>query len=40
MLDKATPPDLEFVGLVDGKDWKAKETLEQDVDKKNILVED
>ena len=32
-LDK--PPDFEFVGLVDGKNWKAKETLEQAVDRKN-----
>ena len=34
-LDK--PPDFEFVGLVDGRDWKAKETLEQAVDRKNRL---
>jgi hypothetical protein len=33
-LDK--PPDFEFVGLVnDGQNWKAKETLEQAVDRKN-----
>ncbi len=32
-LDK--PPDFEFVGLVNGKNWKAKETLEQAVDRKN-----
>lgn len=32
-LDK--PPDFEFVGLVNGKDWKALETLEQAVDRKN-----
>lgn len=34
-LDK--PPDFEFVGLVNGKDWKALETLEQAVDRKNRL---
>jgi len=32
-LDK--PPDFEFVGLVNGKDWRAKETLAQAVDRKN-----
>jgi hypothetical protein len=30
------PPDFEFVGLVnDGYNWKAKETLEQAIDRKN-----
>ena len=29
------PPDYEFVGLVNAKDWKAKETLEQAVNRKN-----
>ena len=29
------PPDYEFVGLVDSKDWRAKETLEQAIDRKN-----
>jgi len=29
------PPDYEFVGLVDSKDWKAKETLDEAVDRKN-----
>jgi len=29
------PPDYEFVGLVDSKDWKAKETLEEAIDRKN-----
>jgi len=29
------PPDFEFVGLVDSKDWRAKETLEQAIDRKN-----
>jgi|CXWL01.1.fsa_nt_gi hypothetical protein len=29
------PPDYEFVGLVNVKDWRAKETLEQAVDRKN-----
>jgi len=28
------PPDYEFVGLVDSKDWRAKETLEQAIDRK------
>jgi len=28
------PPDYEFVGLVDSKDWKPMETLEQAVDRK------
>ncbi|MCH9040662.1 MAG: hypothetical protein IIB80_00675 [Thaumarchaeota archaeon] len=30
------PPDYEFVGLVDGKDWRAKETLEEAVKKKEL----
>jgi len=29
------PPDFEFVGLVDVKDWRAKETLEEAIDRKN-----
>jgi len=29
------PPDFEFVGLVDGNNWRALETLEQAVDRKN-----
>ena len=31
------PPDYEFVGLVDAKDWRALETLEQAVDKKERM---
>jgi hypothetical protein len=34
-LDK--PPDFEFVGLVDYGSWKAKETLEQAVDRKRMI---
>ncbi len=34
-LDK--PPDFEFVGLVDYGNWKAKETLEQAVDRKRMM---
>jgi len=33
-LDK--PPDFEFVGLVDCKDWKALETLEEAVNRKEL----
>jgi len=31
-------PDFEFVGLVDSKDWKAKETLEEAIDRKNRFI--
>ncbi len=31
------PPDYEFVGLVDAKDWRALETIEQAVDKKERM---
>ena len=31
------PPDFEFVGLVNAKDWRAKETLEQAVEKKERM---
>ena len=31
------PPNYEFVGLVEGKNWKAKETLEDAVQKKNMM---
>jgi len=31
------PPDFEFVGLVDGKNWRAMETLEQAVEKKERM---
>jgi len=30
------PPDFEFVGLVNAKDWRAKETLEQAVNRKEL----
>jgi len=33
------PPDFEFVGLVSAKDWKAKETLEQAVERKQLFKE-
>jgi len=31
------PPDFEFVGLVNTKDWRAKETLEEAVKKKELM---
>jgi len=31
------PPDYEFVGLVNAKDWRAKETLEEAVKKKELM---
>ena len=31
------PPDYEFVGLVDSKDWKPLETLEEAVNRKERL---
>ena len=34
-VGQGKPPDFEFVGLVDVNDWRAKETLEQAVDRKN-----
>jgi len=34
-VGQGEPPDYEFVGLVNTKDWKAKETLEQAVNRKN-----
>lgn len=34
-VGQGKPPDFEFVGLVDVDNWKAKETLEQAVDRKN-----
>jgi len=33
------PPDYEFVGLVDVKDWRAIETLDQAIDRKNRFKE-
>ena len=34
-VGQGEPPDLEFVGLVDGRDWKASETLDEAIDRKN-----
>ena len=34
-VGQGEPPDFEFVGLVNGKDWRAKETLEEAVNRKN-----
>ena len=36
-IGQGKPPDFEFVGLVDVNDWKAKETLEQAVDRKRMM---
>jgi len=36
-VGQSRPPDFEFVGLVSAKDWKAKETLEDAVKKKELM---
>ncbi len=34
-VGQGEPPDYEFTGLADSKNWRTKETIEQDVNRKN-----